>query len=440
MLKNKKIILAFLILAFAVSSAYAQTNPYSRYGYGMLKDNAVGASKGMGGISYGLRNSFSANPGNPASYSRVDSLTFLFDVGVTYNRSKLSDSYGSQTDNDGRLDYVTVLMPLSKRLGLSAGLLPFSTVGYEFGSVETNEGVSYIRRFSGTGGLSQLYIGLGYETPLKGLSLGVNAMYLFGSLDYESGMPEVSTTSYYTLSSSTSLSMKTLKFDIGAQYEKQLSKKNLLTVGAVYSPAMNYSDAKYENIESVLGNSSSGSLIPVDQTVTTHGGQNAGLPATYGLGFTLNHDQRLVIGADATLQQWSDIKYSSKMDDGLDASNRFNDRWRYNVGAEYMINPYGRNFIHKIKFRGGLNYSNSYMNAKDKNGAISGYNEYGATLGFGIPLRDNQSFGNRVSYVNLNFEYRKMKPETKGMISEEYIGVSLNVNINELWFWKRKIY
>ena len=126
------------------------------------------------------------------------------------------------------------------------------------------------------------------------------------------------------------------------------------------------------------------------------------------------------------------------MGDELSDSERFNNRWRYNVGAEYMIDPYDRSFFKKIKFRGGLNYSNSYLNVTEASTKkVEGYKEYGATLGFGFPIRDN--LGGRVSYINLNFEYKKIKPQIKTMIAEEYFGVSLNVNINEFWFFRKKI-
>lgn len=438
MSKKNKLILVLAILACVVSSVYAQTtSPYSRYGYGILKDQAVGPSKGMGGISYGLRNSYSANPGNPASYSRVDSLTFLFDIGVTYNKSRLKDDSGSQSDDNGSLDYVTMLMPLSKRLGMSLGILPYSTVGYSFGSVATDNGVSYLRSFSGSGGLNQVYVGLGYDVPVEGLSVGANISYLLGSLKNTSAIPSIGagSSSYYATYASSDLSVKSLKFDLGVQYEMSISKKDLLTLGAVYSPSIKASSAKYTYSQYLLASSTTA----ISENIETHSGQDAGIPATYGVGFTVAHNENVLVGADVTFKKWKGVKYPSLMGDGMTDDNRFNDSWKYNVGGEYMVNPYGRSFLQRIKLRGGLNYGNSYLNFKNSDGT-DGYKQYGATVGFGIPLRDSQAFGNRVSYLNINFEYKKLKPQIKSMISEEYFGVSLNVNINELWFMQRKVY
>lgn len=442
MSKNNKLFLFIAIMACFGGMVQAQNtnSPYSRYGYGVLRDQVVGPSKGMGGIAYGVRNSLSANPSNPASYTRVDSLTFLFDIGISYNKSKLSDASGSQNDDNGGLDYITMLMPLSKRLGLSFGIIPFSSVGYSYGSLETaknadgtDSGVTYLRSFAGSGGLSEVYAGVGYETPLKGLSVGANATYLFGSVDHSSAIPQTSVSTSYAIARSTSLSVHALKLDFGLQYEKTLSKKDVLTVGAVFAPPVK-STGKYEQYNTYY-------TSPVQRDTLVSRGEDAGLPMTLGLGFTLTRNQNITVGADVTYQKWSDVKYTTMMGDEMTDATRFNDRWKVAVGGEYMIDPYDRSYFKKIKFRGGVNYSNSYLNFKDKStGETKGYNEYGATIGFGFPLRDRESYGNRTSYININFEYKKIKPELKSMITENYYGVSVNVNINEFWFFKKKVY
>ncbi|NDV79042.1 OmpP1/FadL family transporter [Dysgonomonas sp. 511] len=427
MLKSKNLLL-IAILACIAGSLYAQTDsPYSRYGYGVLKDKAVGPSKAMGGIGYGLRNSQSANPLNPASYSRVDSLTFLFDIGVNATFGKMSDGTASDSKKSGGLDYITVLVPLKKGLGFSFGVVPFTSLGYKFGHDGSSDLTPNTQAFSGSGGLSQIYAGLGYSTPVKGLNVGFNAAYLFGTLEHTRNLTLASNAN--SSADVTELSVKAVQFDFGLQYEKAIAKNKVLTIGAVYSPKIS-PRTKYTNYDY---------RIESNKTVvdtTEYNKVDAGIPETYGLGFTLNHNNKLVWGADVTYQKWKGTKYTEYMHDGMTVDNRFNDRWKYSLGAEYMIDPYDRSFFKKIKFRGGVNYSNSYLNVNTDQGA-KGYNEYGATLGFGFPIKDN--IGQRVSYVNLNFEYKKLKPKISSMIDEQYFGVSLNVNINELWFFRRKV-
>ncbi|MBB4035983.1 long-subunit fatty acid transport protein [Dysgonomonas hofstadii] len=430
MIKSKKLFLVAL-LACIIGSLNAQTDsPYSRYGYGILRDQAVGPSKAMGGIGYGLRSTQSANPMNPASYSSVDSLTFLFDIGVNVSFGKLDDGTTSENKTNGGLDYITILVPLKKGLGLSFGVIPFSSIGYKLGTTETNGSVSYTKTFSGSGGISQVYAGLGYNTPLKGLSVGANASFLFGTLDHYRALPALSGTSTNTSLEYSELSVKAAKFDIGIQYQIPVAKDRLLTLGAVYSPKISMK-ADYENRHYELAsNETKGDTISVK-------GVDAGIPNTIGAGFTFGRQNRWQFGADVTYQNWSDVKYSKIMGDGLDNSNRFNDRWKYAVGGEFLLDPYGRSYFKRMKFRGGLNYSNSYLNAMNKDDVIDGYKEYGATLGFGFPIWDN--LGRRVSYLNLNFEYKKLKPNVSNMIDEQYFGISVNVNINELWFFRRKV-
>jgi len=431
MVKCKKLLL-MAILACIVGSAWAQTDsPYSRYGYGILKDRSVGASKAMGGIGYGLRTGQGANPINPASYSRVDSLTFLFDIGANVSFGKLSDGTNSENKTSGGLDYITILVPLKKGLGFSFGVIPFSSIGYKFGSVETNGSISYQKAFSGSGGISQVYGGLGYLTPLKGLSVGANASYMFGTLDHTRSLPAISGNASNTSIEYTEFSIKSVNFDIGVQYEMPVGKERTLTIGAAYTPKIGMG-ADYQNVHYEL--SSTGTLVSGD--TVTHKNVDAGLPHTFGAGFTLARQNRWLFGADITYQKWSGTKYTSYMGDGLSKSDRFNDRWKYSVGGEFMIDPYDRSYFKKIKFRGGLNYSNSYLNAVNKQDQIDGYKEYGATLGFGFPVRDN--LGGRISYINLNFEYKKLKPKISNMIDEQYFGMSLSVSLNERWFLRRK--
>lgn len=439
MLKNKKGLLAAITGCLCLSLSAQNTNsPYSRYGYGILKDNSVGASRSMGGISYGLRNSKSANPGNPASYSSVDSLTFIFDIGINYSRAQLSDGTNSQYENNGGLDYITMLMPLSKKLGLSFGILPYSSVGYSFGSSENAEtSSSYVKSFYGSGGISQVYGGLAYE-PLKNISVGANAYYMFGSIDHTRSIPTISTSSSaYLIYDYRMLKVNTVKFDVGVQYTNQLTKNNTLTLGAVYSPKIN-SKARFENIYQELASSSSAtSIVNADTTSMTVA---AGHPATYGVGFTLTHKNNLTVGADFTYQEWEKIDYEvgnkELNNDGMTAAERFNNRWKINAGAEYMIDPMARNIFKRMKFRGGFNYGNSYLNVKNTDNVVGGYKEYGATFGIGIPVRD--VYTSRVSYINIGFEYLTVRPEVTNMIKESYFGVTLNVNINDLWFMKNK--
>ena len=84
-MKNfKHIISATIILAssWLMASAQMSTSPYSKLGFGLLNDNATGMQRSMGGVGYAMKGGRIVNVMNPASYADVDSLTFLWDVGI----------------------------------------------------------------------------------------------------------------------------------------------------------------------------------------------------------------------------------------------------------------------------------------------------------------------------------------------------------------------
>ena len=80
----KKIITLCLLTALCCGTAMAQivTTPYSKMGYGLLSDNASSIQRSMGGVGYAMKGGRIINVMNPASYANVDSLTFLWDVGI----------------------------------------------------------------------------------------------------------------------------------------------------------------------------------------------------------------------------------------------------------------------------------------------------------------------------------------------------------------------
>ena len=93
MIQLRRTLVAALLATTGVGMAVAQNNtnsPYTRYGYGQLAEIGSANSRAMGGTAYALRDPLHVNSANPASYSAVDSLTFIFDgvrISATGRRS-----------------------------------------------------------------------------------------------------------------------------------------------------------------------------------------------------------------------------------------------------------------------------------------------------------------------------------------------------------------
>ena len=155
-MKIFKTLLALTALAAVTAPQLtAQTNsPYSKFGYGLLNDNATASQRQMGGVGYAMNSGRQINVWTPAPSENSDKST----------------GYG------GGLDYVTMQVPIGRYMGASLGLVPFSSVGYSFGSEITHGHNAH----EGTGGLNQLYLGFAGR-PFKGFSIGANFSYLFGT-------------------------------------------------------------------------------------------------------------------------------------------------------------------------------------------------------------------------------------------------------------------
>ena len=144
---------AALVLGTMLATAQTLTTPYSKIGYGILSDNASSIQRSMGGVGYAMQNGRTINAMNPASYSQVDSLTFLWDVGIDLTNLWSKENGKSGYSFGGGLDYITSQFRITKNLGGSFGVVPYSSVGYSFGSKLDNNATE---THYGSGGISQL--------------------------------------------------------------------------------------------------------------------------------------------------------------------------------------------------------------------------------------------------------------------------------------------
>lgn len=421
MTRYKVLISACLVWMMAIEiAAQTSTNsPYTRYGFGQLSDQSFGNSQAMGGISYGLRNGLQVNASNPASYSAVDSLTFIFDAGMSLQNANFKEGNVKINAKNSSVDYIAMQFRLAKGLGFSAGFLPYSNVGYNMNKtnkVTTDEHgntTAANQAYVGDGGLQQVYVGLGYQV-FKGLSIGTNFSYLYGDITHTASTT-FSNSNAYSSSRSHKIDVSDYKLDFGLQYTHKLKEKHVLNLGAIYSLGHELNSTGYEYVEKYSGNT------VITQSVDTI--KNAfALPHTFGLGATYVYDNKLTIGLDYTLQKWEDVKFFNK--DGA-----FQNRSKISVGAEYLPNPIGRSYFSNIRYRVGAYYSSPYAKIDGKDGN----REYGVSFGFGLPLFMSKSI------LNISGQYVKVAPKLKGMLEENYLRINIGLTFNEQWFMKWKV-
>lgn len=411
-MKTYRIILVAAILLIGTGAAYAQKemSPYSKYGYGLLNDNVSGSQRAMGGVGYAMNNGRQINVMNPASYAMCDSLTFLWDIGLSLNNLWAKEDGTNSYSFGGGLDYITMQFPISKKIGASIGLVPYSSVGYAFGSTLTSGSEAR----EGLGGINQLYVGAAYQI-VKGLSVGFNASYNFGTM--------VNDTYVYTDDSSTSLFERVIQvrdwgIQLGAQYALDINPRNRLTLGVTYTPSKSFHGHTWGAYYDTTSDTD------VDTVGYSSLGGNATSPHSIGVGLNYTFDNSLTLEADVTYQNWSKAKFKNIE---LFEENVFNDRWKAAFGIQYIPKLRG-NYLQRINYRVGANYTRDYITIRGNE-----VREYGVAFGLGLPSNFTKTM------INLSFEYKRRTSSPVNYITEDYFNITIGVNFNEMWFWKSKI-
>src|SRR5690554_1523631 len=234
--RNVSILAGFLFLPFLLFAQFNNntSSPYSRYGLGDLQPYSFGRTTAMGGASIASRNGQQINLANPASYTAVDSLGFMFEFGIYSNFVNLNTSESSINAVDANFMYFAMNFQITNWLGTSLGLLPFSDVGY---NVEIQEEIStagnILHRYYGEGSLSKAYLGLAVD-PIKNFSIGANLNYLFGMLHRNSEVYFPTAGNFYQNQKFESLRLRDFSLSFGAQATIPLSETNRITLAAIF--------------------------------------------------------------------------------------------------------------------------------------------------------------------------------------------------------------
>lgn len=419
---------------FATTAAWAQSgtqsstlSPYSQYGLGILADQSQGFNRGMNGTGLAMRSGTLVNTLNPASYSAVDSLTMLFDAGLSGQFTNFKEGNTSVNARKGTFDYVVGLFRIRRHLGVSFGLLPFSDVGYNYyTSSYLNTTIGRITEtYDGKGGLHQAFIGAGWS-PVKPLSIGFNAAYLWG--DYTRSVTSSATLTVNSLSKSYKASVSNYTLTLGAQWQQPLGRKDLLTLGATWGIGHKLNADPTCNIV----NTNTSTLVSDTTILSIKNGLE--LPHSFGVGLAWEHNGSLTVAADATLQRWGDIEfpfYDDNKDEYLLGKGLLKDRTRFSLGIDYVPNALSRhNYLKRVHYRIGAAYTTPYYKVNGQDGP----KEYSISAGLGLPL---QNAWNNRSVLNISAQW--VRASATDLITENTFRISLGLTFNEKWFAKFRI-
>ncbi len=449
------------LLAIAVATlscgAYAQNginSPYSRYGFGLLSERSVGFNKGMGGVAQGFRDGQQVNIANPASYSDIDSLTALFDLGISLQNGNYKMGNAQQNIRNSSFDYFAFQFRAAKNVGVTVGLMPISNTKYSFSSqsevLEGTENVSSNYAYTGDGGLREVILGVGWR-PVKPLSIGANLSYVWGNYTHTMNM-QYNESSAFNLRRYCEADISTYNAQVGAQYIQPISKKDKIVIGATYTFGHDVNNDAFRNTQLTHIAQTNYGVQTVIDTQTIDSIKNAfQFPTSLAAGVTYYHDDRLRVGADFEIQKWSDCRFPTEVSKGnattyLSQTGVLNDRTKMSLGMDWTPDPLARGYLKRMTYKVGGYYSQSYANA-DLSGKITDKpTEFGISAGFSMPIKNrNLIFANSsrinvaVQWVHTNIPYLNSATMAKSTLTENYLKFCLGVTINEHWFYKWKL-
>ena len=413
------------VLMAQVSSTLSS---YSRFGLGLLRDQSQGFNRSMGGTGLGIRVGNRVNFINPASYSAIDSLTFILDVGMNASYGYMRQGTSRANVWNAAFDYAHIGLRLAKKMGLAVGFMPYTSVGYSYTSPDkpiTNDAISTQaitngNLYSGSGGLNRAYIGLGWKA-YRELSVGANVSFLWGTFDhlvvptYKEG--GVTSTSYNGTLKDYTATVKTFMIDLGAQYPVRLSKQDWLNIGATFG----------------IGHKIAQDATLLIVTVPYTASSPFDLPFTLGVGAAWQHKNTLLVAADLHHEFWGSCRMPVDTDDPdnlyVAKVGYYRNRTKIALGVQWTPDPFDKHYWKRIQYRAGANYSSHYLRIDGDTGP----REISLGIGAGLPIISGRSV------VNVGLQWLRRSSSIRNSITEDYLLLNLGLTFNERWFAKYKI-
>ena len=424
----------FLIISISVSAqegTYGAYSPYSIFGIGDMSQEGTAYNKSMGGVGIATRNRKHINYLNPASITARDSLSFMADFGLVQNNKFFAQGDLRSGNNTFNIYNFVMTFPIWRTSAFMVGLTPYSDVGYDFSSIETNPeiigntgNISYDSY--GKGSVYQAFIGAGV-TFWKKLSVGAEMIYYFGNLDKVTNM-DYSDVSYRSLNSGSELMLRGTTGKFGLQYEQKLSGNVSMVVGTTYKLgtdmkgfATNY---RYANQSSVTDT--------LKYNVDTLARSGVRFGDELGIGIAFKGGEKWSAEFNYLRSDWR----NSGMDDtpGFSAigDSKFSSTVSNSFRAGFEIVP-NRNdiryYFKRCAYRAGAYYDQAYYK-------LDGHsvNSMGLTLGITLPVYKNTLHNG----ISLGVDIGQRASTRYDMIRERYVKFVIGFDIHDIWFIKNQ--
>lgn len=425
----RKILVA--IVCIAATGMYAQdgtVSPYSFFGIGDLRTAGTVENQMMGGIAV-YADSIHLNLRNPAAYGNLglDILDnqglVVYTAGISNKQFRLVDFTSEQSSAVTNLDYLSLGFALGNKLGMGFGIMPFSSVGYNFAQEQASELQTLTNVFNGSGGLNRVYYSVGYEL-IKNVSIGATVNYNFGTIESER-LQQIDDVQFGSFDRKSS-NINGFDFNYAINYTPAINDKYTLHTSVRVNTQANLVSKNERRIGSFsIANGLSIEEINVDLESQNLKNTEYKIPTTTSLGLGFGENRKWFIGGEYSFQGLSGFDNPF-----LGVENiSYKDASSFAFGG--FITPDNGSFssyLKRITFRAGLRLDRTGMVVSDVD-----INNFGITFGVGLPL------GRSLSNLNLGFELGKRGTTRANLIEENYLKINIGLSLTDRWFQKRRI-
>lgn len=405
-------------------------SPYSKFGIGTLNRKGTAYNATMGGVGTASRDHQFINIVNPASVTARDSLSFMVDFNVEndnrYFRQNTDGGTLESVNNTFNFSGFSFSFPIWRSSAMMVGIVPFSSVGYDFAHKLDNP--DYYPVTGRTGNISDAYTGQGsiYNlfaaggvTFFKRLSIGAQFDYYFGNLE-KSYVRKFATSGYRSIYDGDLIHMQGFGGKFGVQYEQPIGRHRLI-VGGTYRLK---TDLVGSSIHLRYASQSDIADTLTNKIVNLHDA-GVNIPWEYSVGISFGELNRWTAEFNYTMSDWTKSRmegtsgFSAK---GFSATaNRL-----FNCGFSVTPNRGDiRYYMKRVTYRLGAYYNKEsyFLNGTQ-------ISSYAITAGMTFPvfkwfngLTVGAEFGRRGTLQN-------------GLIRETFVNFSIAINLFDIWFVK----
>lgn len=420
---RKTFLLATMLLPLLVLAQNQTTSPYSFFGVGESSEQVNIRTFGMGGANLAVRSNMYINFTNPASYTGIDSLSFVAGFGMQSTMASYRTNEQTSNLDNTSINHMSFAFPVTHWWKSSVALIPYSNVGYEVQEDNLLD-INVLSRniYQGTGGIDRLNWGNAFQIS-KNFSVGINSSYYFGRVEHRTTV--IFPDSAYI--ENTRLTERDLlngfSFSLGLQYFIPTGKNSFIGLAATYTPTATLNIESDVLVTTFIGDQD-GYEAGIDTVYIKSGYEGESvLPYTYGFGISWEKKNKLLLAADFMFDNWSSFTYLGK-------SDNLTDKVKASFGMEYIQTSNSlSNYLKLVHYRVGFRYNK--MGLQFNNNDLA---EYAISVGFGLPLRKSATI------LNLGIEVGQNGTLESSLIQERFIKVALGISIKESWFRKGKYF